>query len=134
MHSRTQMYSEDDEEYRIPAGGIDDPRKPSKQPNLRPKMNRNQRKRPQEPIINKDVVAWRRKALGLSQGQLAIMAAVAPLTISHIERGIKLDPATSVTLRVAKALSLTVEALCADANPYTSRNPRYLPHGEPSDD
>jgi DNA-binding XRE family transcriptional regulator len=84
-------------------------------------MNRHQSKTVREPIINAEVVKTRRRALGLTQVQLALMAACSQSTIRQIEQGKKLDPVTSVTLRIAKSLSVTVEALCRDARPYTSR-------------
>lgn len=102
-----------------------------RRPPLKPKMNRDQGKRAKEAIINRDVVKARRSALGLTQHQLAIMSACSPHTLSQIERGMQLDPATSVTLRIAKALSITVEALCADARPYSSRNVKLHSTEEP---
>lgn len=86
----------------------------------RPKMNQKVRQRA-EAIINGSVVKNRRKALGLTQVELAIMAATSPRLVAMIERNQSIDPATSVTLRLARALSVTVEALCAGARPYTSR-------------
>lgn len=89
---------------------------------MRPGMNRGAKVRPQEPIINAAVVRERRVHLGMTQVQLAIAAATNPTTIRKIERGRNLDPPTSVTLRLAKALSTSVEALCRGARPYSSRN------------
>lgn len=83
-------------------------------------MNQHRRRNP-EVIINGDVVKRRRKAFGLTQVELGLMADCHSRVIAQIEKGRALDPATSVTLRLAKALSLTVEALCAGARPYTSR-------------
>lgn len=88
---------------------------------LRPKMNEGAISTAKMPIINANVVKTRRKQLGLTQVQLAIMSASSPHTIRQIERGKQLDPATSVTLRIAKSLSVTVEALCAGARPYEAR-------------
>lgn len=86
----------------------------------RPPMNAKQR-RLAEAIINGDVVRRRRKALNLTQTELAIMASTTVRLISRIERGVALDPPTSVTLRLAKSLSVTCEALCSGSLPYTSR-------------
>lgn len=91
---------------------------------IRPAMNAAQGKRVKEAIINPTVVRNRRRALGLSQVQLAIMSATSTRTIALIERGRQLDPATSVTLRIAKALSVTVEALCAENRAYSGRTAR----------
>lgn len=84
-------------------------------------MNRDQSARPKEVIINAEVVRSRRKQLGFSQTQLAIMAAMNPTTLRRIERGVNLDPPTSITLRLAKSLAITVEALCRGARPYSGR-------------
>lgn len=92
----------------------------TKRPPMRPRMNQRQRGRAEQ-IINPSVVKERRRALGFTQMQLAIMSACSPRTIALIERGKSLDPSTSVTLRIAKALSIHVEALCAGSRPYSSR-------------
>lgn len=86
----------------------------------RPPMNRKQR-RLAEVVINGDVVKRRRKALGLTQMQLAVAASTTVRLIGRVEAGRTIDPPTSVTLRLAKALSVTVEALTSGAQPYTSR-------------
>lgn len=96
---------------------------------MRPPAKRVQKRRA-EVIINAEVVRQRRRALGFTQMDLAIMASCSPRTIAMIERGKSIDPATSVTLRLARALSCTVEALCSDARPYSSRTvrePRVAP-------
>lgn len=87
---------------------------------MRPPMNAQQRRRA-DVIIDGDLVKQRRRALGLTQYDLSIMAACAPRTITQIERGKAIDPPTSITLRLAKALSVTVEALTRGAKPYSSR-------------
>lgn len=87
----------------------------------RPPMNRNQSTRPKEPIINGQVVKDRRRQLGITQVQLSIMSACNPTTIRKIERGHQIDPPTSITLRIAKSLAITVEALCRGARPYQGR-------------
>lgn len=92
----------------------------------RPPMNRNLRARA-EVVINADVVKQRRKALGLSQVELALMAVTSPRVITAVEKGRAIDPATSVTLRLARALSVTVEALCAGAQPFSSRTASRIP-------
>lgn len=101
---------------------------------LRPRMNKGAVSTAKQPIINAIVVKTRRKQLGITQVQLAIMAACSPHTVRQIERGKQLDPATSVTLRIAKSLSVTVEALCAGARPYEARyshrQESVLPAGE----
>lgn len=99
----------------------------SERPNMRPPMNRGQRKRA-EIVINGLVCKQRRKNLGLTQVELAIMSATSPRTIAMIERGKNLDPPTSVTLRIAKALSVTVEALTAGSTPFTSRTTPRPPY------
>jgi ribosome-binding protein aMBF1 (putative translation factor) len=87
---------------------------------MRPPMNAKQLRAAQR-VINGDVVRNRRKALGMTQIELGIRAATTSRVIASIERNRTLDPPTSTTLRLAKALSITVEALCAGAQPYTSR-------------
>lgn len=96
------------------------PANPNNHP-TRPPMNKNQAARPREAIINAEVVKERRKQLGITQTQLAIMAATNPTTIRKIERGVNLDPPTSITLRIAKSLAVSVEALCRGARPYSGR-------------
>ena len=81
---------------------------------MRPPMNAKQLVRAQR-VINGDVVRTRRKALGMTQIELGIRAATTSRVIASIERNRTLDPPTSTTLRLAKALSVTVEALCAGA-------------------
>lgn len=88
---------------------------------MRPAMNRNRSTHPREPILNGEVVKQRRKQLQLTQVQLAIMSACNPATIRKIERGINIDPPTSISLRIAKSLAITVEALCRGARPYQGR-------------
>jgi DNA-binding XRE family transcriptional regulator len=87
---------------------------------MRPPMRAKQRTRA-EVIINGELVRARRKALQFTQYDLAIAASCSPRTITQIERGKALDPPTSITLRLAKALSVTVEALTKGAQPYSSR-------------
>lgn len=89
-------------------------------PAMRPPMNAQRRARA-EIVINGALVKDRRKRLGMSQVQLGLASATSARTIALIERGKSLDPPTSTTLRLAKALSVTVEALCRGAQPYTSR-------------
>lgn len=72
-------------------------------------------------VINGEVVKRRRRALGLSQVELSLMTYTTVRVIGQIERGKSLDPPTSTTLRLAKALSVTVEALCAGNQAFTSR-------------
>jgi len=74
-----------------------------------------------EVVINGEVVRARRRALGLTQMDLSLMAWTTVRVIQRIERGLQLDPPTSTTLRLAKALSVTVEALCAGNKAFTSR-------------
>lgn len=91
-------------------------------PPMRPPMNAAQKPRPQSAMLNAEVVRSRRRALGLTQVMLAVMAGTNARTIAQIERNKQLDPPTSVTLRIARALSVTVEALCRGAEPYSARN------------
>jgi transcriptional regulator with XRE-family HTH domain len=92
-------------------------------------MNRDQGARAKDPVISAEVVKMRRKALGLTQMQLSIMSATNLRTIQGIERGKQLDPATSVTLRIAKALSVTVEALCRGHGSWNrSHQAAMVPH------
>lgn len=74
-----------------------------------------------EVVINGEVVRRRRHAMGLTQVELSLMAWTTVRVIARIERGAQLDPPTSTTLRLAKALSVTVEALCAGNQAFTSR-------------
>lgn len=90
-------------------------------PPLRPPMNAKQATRPKAAMLNAEIVRSRRRALGLTQVMLAVMAGCQPRTIAQIERNKQLDPPTSVTLRIAKALSVTVEALTRGAEPYSAR-------------
>lgn len=91
----------------------------------RPVMNRKVSGSAREPVINVGVMKARRAAMGYSQVQLAVAAGCSSRTIQQIERGKQMDPSTSVTLRIAKALSMTVEALTKGHHAYTSR---YGPH------
>lgn len=88
---------------------------------LRPAMNRDRSVHPREAIINGQVVKQRRNQMQITQVQLAIMSACNPATIRAIERGKSIDPPTSITLRIAKSLGITVEALCRGARPYQGR-------------
>ena len=61
-------------------------------------------------------IAARRRALGLSQNELARRAEVNHPTLHKIETGQRLNPSVGVVLRIARALGTTVEALCGDGD------------------
>jgi len=57
-------------------------------------------------------IAARRRALGLSQNELARRAEVNHPTLHKIEAGQRLNPSVGVVLRIARALGTDVESLC----------------------